>query len=299
MSLRGGQPCARRLRRCWRPAPRTRTATRRSGSILSSECVTCHQITGRYDGIPPIVGWPKPVFIEIMGEYRAKKRANPVMQTIAVRLTEEEIAALAAYFGSLTAGQLSNTTAREEDHDVIQSPPVPELQAAALIAASGLPMPALAQAKPKLVVVGGGPGGATVAKYVAKDPTARSRSRWSSRCGSSSPASTPTSISAASRRWESITHSYDKLASKYGVKLVHQAAQAIDRDKKQRPARRRIAAGLRPAGGRARHRSEIRSRSPAIPRRHARDHAARLEGRAADPAAQAHSSTRSRTAASS
>ena len=27
-------------------------------------------------------------------------------------------------------------------------------------------------------------------------------------------------------------HSYDALASKYGVKLVHQAAQAIDRDKK-------------------------------------------------------------------
>ena len=71
------------------------------GQFLSSECVTCHQITGRYEGIPPIVGWPKPVFIEIMGEYRAQKRANPIMQTIAVRLTEGEIAALAAYFGSL------------------------------------------------------------------------------------------------------------------------------------------------------------------------------------------------------
>lgn len=71
------------------------------GQYLSSECVTCHQISGRYEGIPPIVGWPNTVFIEIMGEYRAKKRANPIMQTIAVRLSEEEIAALAAYFGSL------------------------------------------------------------------------------------------------------------------------------------------------------------------------------------------------------
>ena len=26
------------------------------GQFLSSECVTCHQITGRYEGIPPIVG---------------------------------------------------------------------------------------------------------------------------------------------------------------------------------------------------------------------------------------------------
>ena len=71
------------------------------GQYLSSECVTCHQITGRYEGIPPIVGWPNTIFIEIMGEYRAKKRANPIMQTIAVQLSEEEIAALAAYFGSL------------------------------------------------------------------------------------------------------------------------------------------------------------------------------------------------------
>ena len=39
----------------------------------------------------------------------------------------------------------------------------------ALAAASSLPIPALAQAKPKVVVIGGGPGGATVAKYVAKD----------------------------------------------------------------------------------------------------------------------------------
>ncbi len=71
------------------------------GEYLSSECVTCHQLTGRFEGIPPIVGWPEGSFIEIMNDYRHKRRANPVMQTIAGRLSEEEIAALAAYFGSL------------------------------------------------------------------------------------------------------------------------------------------------------------------------------------------------------
>ncbi len=40
---------------------------------------------------------------------------------------------------------------------------------AAIAAAKSFPMPALAQAKPKLAVVGGGPGGATLAKYVARD----------------------------------------------------------------------------------------------------------------------------------
>lgn len=71
------------------------------GEYLSSECVTCHQASGRFDGIPPIVGWPEASFVTIMKQYRAKERANPVMQTIAGKLTEEEIAALAAYFGSL------------------------------------------------------------------------------------------------------------------------------------------------------------------------------------------------------
>lgn len=73
------------------------------GEYLSAECVTCHQKSGAYKGIPPIVGWPDEVFIEIMNAYKAKERDNQVMQTIAVKLSDEEIAALAAYFGSLQA----------------------------------------------------------------------------------------------------------------------------------------------------------------------------------------------------
>jgi cytochrome c553 len=76
-------------------------ADRALGEYLSSECVTCHQLTGRYEGIPPIIGWPEAVFIEIMNEYRARHRSNQVMQTIAGRLSSEEVAALATYFGSL------------------------------------------------------------------------------------------------------------------------------------------------------------------------------------------------------
>ena len=71
------------------------------GEYLSSECVTCHQLSGRYQGIPPIVGWPEPSFVEIMNEYRDKRRSNPVMQTIAGKFSNEEVAALAAYFGSV------------------------------------------------------------------------------------------------------------------------------------------------------------------------------------------------------
>ena len=71
------------------------------GEYLSSECVTCHQLTGKYEGIPPIIGWPEASFAEVMNEYRSKQRSNPVMQMVAGRFSNEEIAALAAFFGSL------------------------------------------------------------------------------------------------------------------------------------------------------------------------------------------------------
>jgi cytochrome c553 len=81
--------------------PGTAAGDRALGEYLSSECVTCHQLSGRYQGIPPIVGWPDASFIEIMNEYREKRRANPVMQTIAAKFSSDDIAALAAYFGSV------------------------------------------------------------------------------------------------------------------------------------------------------------------------------------------------------
>ena len=71
------------------------------GEYLSSECVACHQLTGRHQGIPPIVGWPVASFIAIMNEYREKRRSNPVMQTIAGKFSNEDVAALAAYFSSV------------------------------------------------------------------------------------------------------------------------------------------------------------------------------------------------------
>ncbi len=86
---------------CCQSTPGTAAGDRALGEYLSSECVTCHQLSGRYQGIPPIVGWPEASFIEIMNEYREKRRDNPVMQTIAGKFSNDDIAALAAYFGSV------------------------------------------------------------------------------------------------------------------------------------------------------------------------------------------------------
>jgi sulfide dehydrogenase [flavocytochrome c] flavoprotein subunit len=97
-------------------------------------------------------------------------------------------------------------------------------------AAAAFPMPALAQAKPKVVVIGGGPGGATAAKYVAKDggvdvtliePAARFTTCFHSNL-----------YLGGFKSWESITHSYDKIVKAYGIKHVRQTAVSGDRDKK-------------------------------------------------------------------
>ncbi|QFT97114.1 Cytochrome c2 precursor [Roseovarius sp. THAF8] len=72
------------------------------GEYLSGECVACHQAGGANDGIPSIVLWPEEDFVVAMHAYKNKQRNHPVMQMVAGRLGDEEIAALAAYFGQLT-----------------------------------------------------------------------------------------------------------------------------------------------------------------------------------------------------
>lgn len=72
------------------------------GEHLSSECTACHQTSGRQQGgIPAIIGLPADQFVALMGAYKDKHRDNQVMQTIAGRLAQDEIEALAAYYGSL------------------------------------------------------------------------------------------------------------------------------------------------------------------------------------------------------
>lgn len=71
------------------------------GEYLSSECLTCHQADGAADGIPSITQWEEEDFVVAMHAYKRKLRPHPVMQMMAGRLNNEEIAALAAYFKGL------------------------------------------------------------------------------------------------------------------------------------------------------------------------------------------------------
>lgn len=71
------------------------------GEYLSGECVTCHQVSGADKGIPAIVGLDPASFIALLNAYKNKERDNKVMVTIAGALSEDEMAALAAYFATI------------------------------------------------------------------------------------------------------------------------------------------------------------------------------------------------------
>lgn len=71
------------------------------GEYLASECTTCHQRDGSDQGIPAISGWPEEDFVVAMHAYKRQLRPHPVMQMMAARLSNDEIAALAAYFAQL------------------------------------------------------------------------------------------------------------------------------------------------------------------------------------------------------
>jgi len=72
------------------------------GEYLAGECVTCHSTDGADQGIPNIIGLEAEGFAYIMHSYRNKELENKVMQLVAGRLDDEQIASLAVYFASLS-----------------------------------------------------------------------------------------------------------------------------------------------------------------------------------------------------
>lgn len=104
----------------------------------------------------------------------------------------------------------------------------------ALLAASTLGAPALlGQAKPRVVVVGGGAGGATAAKYIARDSngaiavTLVEENETYQTCFHSN------LYIGGFKTYDEIVHRYDALPSAYGITLARTRATQVDRDKKE------------------------------------------------------------------
>ena len=90
----------------------------------------------------------------------------------------------------------------------------------------------IGQAKPRVVVIGGGPGGATAAKYIARD------SQGAINVTLVEPGATFTTCFHSNlylggyKTFEQITHSYDDLTKKYAINHARKTAAFIDRDTK-------------------------------------------------------------------
>lgn len=103
----------------------------------------------------------------------------------------------------------------------------------ATLAAAALAAPmvrAASHGKPKVVVIGGGAGGATAARYIAKDSkgeidvTLIEPTRTYYTCFFSN------LYLGGFREFASIGHTYGKLAAEYGINVVHDYAVGVDRD---------------------------------------------------------------------
>jgi sulfide dehydrogenase [flavocytochrome c] flavoprotein subunit len=103
--------------------------------------------------------------------------------------------------------------------------------AGALAAAGTLAAPAIAQAKPRVVVIGGGPGGATLAKYVARDSQGAVHVTLIEPLKEFVTCFHSNLYLGDFRPFDSITQNYAGLA-KHGITLVHEAAAAIRPDAK-------------------------------------------------------------------
>ena len=105
--------------------------------------------------------------------------------------------------------------------------------ATAAAATTALSAPAvLAEGRPRVVVVGGGAGGATAARYIARDSegavnvTLVEPSRAYYTCFFSN------LYIGGFREWASMGHSYGALAANHGINVVHDWAVSVDRDKR-------------------------------------------------------------------
>ena len=105
------------------------------------------------------------------------------------------------------------------------------LGTSAAVCALGMPYLAFASAR-RVVVIGGGAGGATVARYLAKDSngaldvTLIEPSRRYYTCFFSN------LFIGGFQDYESIGHSYGELASKYGINVIHDWANGVDASSK-------------------------------------------------------------------
>ena len=116
------------------------------------------------------------------------------------------------------------------------------LRAAGTTLAASFAAPALAQAKPRIVVIGGGPGGATAARSSEQDGAALDVTLIEANRTYMTPFTSNLYLGGL-KPYDTLEFGYDKLAG-HGVKLIFDAVAAIERDTRARAHTRRCGRAL-------------------------------------------------------
>jgi cytochrome c553 len=91
-------------------APSSKAAVGR-GATLALNCTMCHGAQGMSaSDAPNLAGQYPEVVIKQLADYKAGKRASPIMQALAQKLSERDIADLAAYYAYLPKARTAPTT---------------------------------------------------------------------------------------------------------------------------------------------------------------------------------------------
>lgn len=86
---------------------RAQTGNAEAGRAKNSMCIGCHGIPMYHTAFPEVYSVPKiagqspEYIIKALQEYRAGDRSHPTMRAIARRLTDQDMADLAAYYGAM------------------------------------------------------------------------------------------------------------------------------------------------------------------------------------------------------
>ncbi|CAG0939198.1 cytochrome subunit of sulfide dehydrogenase [Gallionellaceae bacterium] len=72
------------------------------GKTKAAQCATCHGAEGNGGGPnPPVVNLDAARFTAAMNDYKSGKRNHPIMTMLAKKLSDQDVADLAAYYAGL------------------------------------------------------------------------------------------------------------------------------------------------------------------------------------------------------
>lgn len=78
------------------------TGNATDGKNKASQCATCHGEDGRGGGPnPPVVALDAARFAAAMNDYKSGKRKHPIMEMLAKKLSDQDVADLVAHYATL------------------------------------------------------------------------------------------------------------------------------------------------------------------------------------------------------